>query len=147
MLARPCGYIAIIFNSPHVYPILCRINVTPFSTNLTLTDYVNSFGIIDEFKYIFPFRRSLNFRILEKPKKYSNKFPVLFFVGVFIIVGITIGIARFGYEAMPRNSIADCKKQFINTELETAGFEFCECIHENGKPLDTCLLELENAKQ
>jgi uncharacterized membrane protein YphA (DoxX/SURF4 family) len=101
----------------------------------------------DRLKYILPFKSFSNYGIIEKPKKYSKKFPVLFFTGVFIIVGITIAIARFGYEAMPRNSIADCKKQFVHTELETAGFEFCECIHVNGKPLDACLMEFEKAKK
>jgi len=101
----------------------------------------------DRLKYILLFKRFSNYGIIEKPKKYSKIFPLLFFTGVFITIGLTVVIARFGYEVMPRNSIADCKEQFINTELETAGFEFCECIHENGKPLDTCLIEFENAKK
>jgi hypothetical protein len=100
----------------------------------------------DRLKYILPFKRYSNYGIIEKQKKYSNKFPFLFFAGVFLTVILTVSIARFGFEAMPRNSISDCKKQFINTELETTGFKFCECIHKNGKPLDECLGEFENAK-
>jgi uncharacterized membrane protein YphA (DoxX/SURF4 family) len=101
----------------------------------------------DRLKYILPFKRFSNYGIIEKPKKYSTKFPFLFFAGVFITAVLTVSIARFGYEVMPRNSISDCKKQFRNTELETAEFEFCECIHKNGKPLGECLEEFENAKK
>lgn len=99
----------------------------------------------DRLKYILPFKKFPNYRIFEKPAKYSNKFPFLFFTGVICTAVLTVSIAQFGYEAMPRNSISDCKKQFKNTKNEAAGFKFCECIHNNGKPLDECLEEFENA--
>ena len=101
----------------------------------------------DRLKYILPFNRFSDYGIIDKPKNYSNKFPIFFFTSVSITVLLTVAIARFGFETMPRNSITDCKKQFLNTELETVGIEFCECIHVDGKPLDTCLLELEKAKE
>jgi uncharacterized membrane protein YphA (DoxX/SURF4 family) len=97
----------------------------------------------DKLKYILPLKKHSSFEIIKKPDKYNTKFPFLFFTGVIITVGLTVLMARFGYEVMPRNSISDCKKQFINTELETIGFKFCECIHKHGKPLDACLEEFE----
>ena len=99
----------------------------------------------DRLKYILPFKKYSNYGILEKPKKYSNKFPFLFFTAVVTTVGLTVGIFVFGYEVMPRNSLSDCKKQFVNTEKETVGFQFCECIHKNGNSLNKCLEEYENA--
>ena len=45
---------------------------------------------------------------------------------------------------MPRNSLSDCKKQFVNTEKETVGLQFCECIHKKGNALNKCLEEYEN---
>ncbi len=99
----------------------------------------------DRLKYILPFKKFPRYGIIEKPIKYSNKFPFLFFIGVFCTVVLTVSIAQFGYEAMPRNTISDCKKQFKNTNNEVAGFKFCECIHTNGQPLDKCLEEFENA--
>ena len=99
----------------------------------------------DRLKYILPFKKFPNYIIVEKPIKYSNKFPFLFFTGVIITVGLTVALVQFGYEAMPRNSISDCKNQFKNTKNEVAGYKFCECIHNNGKPLDECLEEFENA--
>ncbi|HEY1038091.1 MAG TPA: DoxX family protein [Bacteroidia bacterium] len=98
----------------------------------------------DRLKYILPFKSS-GYGIIEKPKTYSNKFPFAFFTGVMLTVGLTILLAQYGYDAMPRNSLSDCKKQFENTKNEAAGFKFCECIHTNGKPLDECLEEFEKS--
>lgn len=81
---------------------------------------------------------------MEKPTKYNNKFPFLFFSGVICTVVLTVLIAQYGYEALPRNSISDCKKQFTGTINEAAGYKFCECIHDYGNPLDVCLDEFEN---
>lgn len=88
-----------------------------------------------------------NYGIVEKPIKYNNTFPLAFFIGVIFTVVLTVSIAQFGYEVLPRNSFSDCKKQFINTKNESAGFKFCDCIHNNGKPLDDCLEEFEKAKK
>ena len=85
--------------------------------------------------------------IIAKPAKYSNRFPFIFFTSVFITVALTVAFAQFGYDTMPRNSLSDCKKEFKNTVNEAAGFKFCECIHNNGEPLDVCLAEFENTKK
>ena len=96
----------------------------------------------DRLKNILPLKHS-DLGIVEKPAKYNTKFPFLFFTGIVITIGLTIAFARFGYDVMPRNSLSDCKKQFVNTENEAAGFKFCDCIHINGEPLDECLEELK----
>ena len=101
----------------------------------------------DRLKYILPIKSYPIYGIVGKPAKYSNKFPFLFFAGVICIAVVIVSIAQFGFEAMPRNSLSDCKEQFKNTKNEAAGFEFCECIHNNGRPLDECLEEFENAKK
>ena len=101
----------------------------------------------DRLKYILPFKNYSDFRIFEKPAKYDTKFPFLFFTGVIITVGLTVALSQFGYEAMPRNSLSDCKKQFLNTKNQAVGINFCECIHSKGKPLDQCLEEFNNAKE
>tara|TARA_R110002012_G_C11535968_1_gene600979 strand:+ start:283 stop:999 length:717 start_codon:yes stop_codon:yes gene_type:complete len=98
----------------------------------------------DKLKYILPFKNVPEYGIIKRPKKYSNKFPFLFFTGVIATIGLLIFILTFGPDIMPRNSLSDCKKQFINKENETAGIEFCECVHTNGKPLDECLENFVN---
>ncbi len=101
----------------------------------------------DRLKYLLPFKPYSGNGLIEKPKKYNNKFPFLFFTGVICTVVLTVLIAQYGYDALPRNSISDCKKQFKGTQNEAAGYKFCECIHENGKPLNTCIDEFEIARK
>ena len=97
----------------------------------------------DKIRYILPFRQFSDLGIVEKPKKYSTKFPFLFFLGVVFTVALTILFAHFGYDVMPRNSLSDCKKQFESTKNETVGFAFCECVHQEGQPLNECLKAYE----
>ncbi|MEO6488774.1 MAG: hypothetical protein ABIO04_02445 [Ferruginibacter sp.] len=99
----------------------------------------------DRLKYILPFKQFTNYEIVAKPTKYSDKFPFLFFICVICTVALTISITQFSDEAVPKNSISDCKQQFRNTKNEAVGIKFCECIHNNGKPFDECLEEFENA--
>ncbi|MFD2562198.1 DoxX family protein [Aquimarina rubra] len=98
----------------------------------------------DRLKYILPFKKISDYGIIEKPKKYSNKFPFLFFTTVTVVFGLILLVFIYGHEVMPKNSLSDCKKQFIHTERETEGFQFCQCVHKEGKTLDTCLEEFEN---
>ena len=75
----------------------------------------------------------------------SDKFPALFFAGVFAAVVIcVVGIPSL-YVIKPRNTLAQCVKQFRNTDRTQAGEKFCACIHKNGEPLDQCMNEYFNA--
>lgn len=100
----------------------------------------------DKIKYILPFKKFPDFGIIKKPTKYSSKFPILFFLSVFsTIIGVIL-FSLYGHEVMPRNSLTDCKGQFIGKKNEAAGAVFCECIHAQGNHLEACLEALENAK-
>lgn len=100
----------------------------------------------DKLKYILPFNRYSREASISKPIKYERKFPYLFFIGVISIMGIIVWFAQFGNQVMPRNSLSSCKSQFINADNEHVGFEFCECIHSAGNPLEECLQKLEKRK-
>lgn len=100
----------------------------------------------DSIKYILPFKEFYDYKLFEKPKKYAKEFPFLFFAGVITTIVFFMLLEQFGYDAMPRIRLSDCKEQFKNTNNETAGFDFCECVHTNGKPLDECLDEFEKVK-
>jgi hypothetical protein len=64
----------------------------------------------DRLKYILPFQKFPYYGIIEKPKKYTNKFPFIFFTAEILTVGITVSLAQYAYDVMLRNSLADCKK-------------------------------------
>jgi uncharacterized membrane protein YphA (DoxX/SURF4 family) len=137
------------------FPIIVNIWLLSFAVRfegsfvtsplMVLANFYILFWNYDRLKFILPFKKFPNYEIVEKPIKYSNKFPFLFFIGVISTTVLVVLINHFGYEAMPRNSISDCKEQFKNTKNEAAGFKFCECIHYNGKSLDECLVEFDNS--
>ncbi|MCE7057115.1 DoxX family protein [Algoriphagus sp. AGSA1] len=100
----------------------------------------------DKLRYLLPFSRYSKGVSLAKPAKYENKFPVLFFAGVISTMVFVIWFSFYGHEVMPMNSLKDCKSQFIDRGNEEAGFEFCECIHTVGNPLNDCLDRFEETK-
>jgi hypothetical protein len=86
----------------------------------------------------------MRFRIFLK-QLLNDKFPTLFFAGVFAAVVICmIGIPSL-YSIKPRNTLPQCLKQFKNSSKIKAGENFCNCIHNNGEPLDKCMNEYHNA--
>ena len=77
----------------------------------------------------------------------NDKFPTLFFAGVFAAVVIcVVGIPSL-YSIKPRNTLPHCLRQFKNTNRTQAGEKFCDCIHKNGEPLDKCMNEYFNAPE
>lgn len=101
----------------------------------------------DKLRFLVPFTRHWEEASLPKPEKYSKRFPVLFFAGVAAMMGLVIWFASFGPQIMPRNSLQDCKSQFVNSVDQAAGFAFCECIHSDGYPLAHCLNGLDQNRQ
>jgi hypothetical protein len=101
----------------------------------------------DRLRYLLPYKEFSDLTIFLKPERYSMKFPFLFFSGVFVAMVLTLVFARFGYEVVPRNSVADCNSQFRNNPNEAAGAAFCDCIHMEGRPLDECLEAYKKVKQ
>ncbi len=84
------------------------------------------------------------FRIFFK-QLLNDKFPTLFFAGVFAaIVVCGVGIPSL-YSIKPRNTLLQCQKQFKDSNKTKAGEVFCNCVHQNGEPLDKCMNEYTNA--
>ena len=86
------------------------------------------------------------FRIFLK-QLFSDKFPTLFFAGVFAAVIFFMLVVPKLYDVKPRNTLIQCQKQFKDGSRTTAGNKFCNCIHQNGEPLDKCLNEYNNAPE
>ncbi len=138
------------------FPIILNIWILSFAlrfegsfVSAPLMVLANLFLLVwnyDRLKYILPIKNFGQTKLFVKPKSYTTKFPVLFFSAVVSCVVLTVILAQFGYEVMPRNSISDCKEQFKNTPDKTVGFDFCDCIHNKGKSLTTCLEAFEKDK-
>ncbi|WP_020603047.1 hypothetical protein [Spirosoma spitsbergense] len=93
----------------------------------------------DKWKYILPFNRLPLSNGSTRSRTLNNKFPISFFAGVLAAVVLcVIGIPSL-YSIRPRNTLAQCKKQFNGGNRTKAGYDFCDCIHLHGQPLDSCL--------
>lgn len=78
---------------------------------------------------------------------FSDKFPTLFFAGVFAAVVVcVVGIPSL-YSIKPRNTLPQCLRQFKDSNKIQAGENFCNCIHQNGEPLAKCMNEFQNATE
>ncbi|MDQ7947979.1 MAG: hypothetical protein REI78_02560 [Pedobacter sp.] len=76
----------------------------------------------------------------ERPGKItSNRFPFAFFGGGLIVVLLLVATLTTIFDIMPRNTQNDCMQQCDGSKNPKACQDFCDCIHENGKPLKTCL--------
>lgn len=101
----------------------------------------------EKWKYILPFNRPAISDGLTRKKNLSNKFPTLFFAGVFAAVIVFVAVVPSLYSILPRNTLTQCIKQFKDSRRAKAGEDFCGCIHKNGEPLDKCLNEYNNAPE
>lgn len=134
-------------------PIILNICILSFAVRfdgsfvtaplMVLANLYILFWHYDRLKFILPFKKVSTLTILEKPEKYSTRFPLLFALGVIAAIGVSILFFVYGYKVMPRNSFSECQKQFQNTQNEAAGIKFCECIHTEGNNLNVCLDEFE----
>ena len=96
------------------------------------------------------FRHGLNSlyaRFLKFSKQlFNDKFPLKFFTAVFAaIVFFVVVVPNILYRIKPRNTLIQCQRQFKDKNRTVAGGNFCNCIHQNGEPLDKCLNEYNSA--
>ncbi|RAI99849.1 hypothetical protein LX64_04402 [Chitinophaga skermanii] len=96
-----------------------------------------------KFKYIFPFYRNKD--TLPPNFTRDNRFPGWFFLGVFVTI-LAVGFTVTNvFSIMPRNSYNDCTKNCQNSEDPQACINFCDCVHNQGKPLDSCVAAYNKA--
>jgi uncharacterized membrane protein YphA (DoxX/SURF4 family) len=77
----------------------------------------------------------------------NDKFPALFFAGVFAAIVVCVAGIPSLYYIKPRNTLPQCLRQFKDSSRTQAGEQFCDCIHKNGEPLDKCMNEYFNASE
>ncbi|HEX8516351.1 MAG TPA: DoxX family protein [Bacteroidia bacterium] len=137
------------------FPVILNICILSYSVRFegsTLTSPLMVLGSLflicwhyDRIKYILPFDHSNVLHPVPTKNNLSDKFPTKFFLGVLATVIAIIIFMNFGFEVVPRNSLKDCNSQFTGTNRTEAGARFCDCIHKQGRPLDTCLIEYSKA--
>lgn len=76
---------------------------------------------------------------------FNDRFPFLFFTGVFATVVFFMFIVPRLYSVRPRNTFPQCLSQYNDINRTQAIKGFCNCIHNNGEPLNKCLNDYNNA--
>jgi len=124
-----------------------RFEGTRITTLMLLANLYLLFWDYDRLKYILPFNQSNADIRSTKTKPLNNKFPFAFFGGVVMIAAAVIVINAFIYEIRPGNSLIECTNGCKDSKYPKAGKEFCDCIYNQGKQLDTCLVVYKLAKE
>jgi uncharacterized membrane protein YphA (DoxX/SURF4 family) len=95
----------------------------------------------DKLKFIFLFNHNQE----PPPKAISNKFPAAFFAGVVATVAIVVLVLTNVFDIMPCNTQSECAGQCNVSADPKACYNFCDCIHKKGQPLNKCLDQYRKA--
>ena len=93
----------------------------------------------DRIKCILPFKQGKENGHPASERPLSNKFPFLFFGCVFAMIAAVIIINQFMYDIRPGNSPEECINGCPGNSNPKACEAFCDCIYNQGKPLNDCL--------
>ena len=98
-------------------------------------------------KSILPFKQVRVDDNSTKEKPVNNKFPFLFFGGVVAALATVVFLNNIIYDIRPGNEPAECWNGCPGNSNPKACEEFCDCIHNKGKPLRECLEKYEQSKE
>lgn len=90
-------------------------------------------------KFILPFKFPAAQEVIPKPKILSNRFPTAFVAGVVITIFLVVLTAMNLFNIQPFNTLPSCQRQCPDSTKPNACYNFCECIHTNGRPINECL--------
>ena len=119
---------------------------TSLESDVYTQETVGQSGVFSRYKPSFVYARFINLlkQLFSTKFPFLEKFPFLFFAGVFAAIVFFMIIVPGLYSIRPRNTLTQCLNQFKDKRTE-AGENFCNCIHTNGDPLNKCLNEYNNA--
>jgi len=90
-------------------------------------------------KFILPFKFPAPQAVIPKPKIVSNRFPTAFVAGVVATIFLVVLTAFNIFNIQPFNKLPSCQRQCPDSNKPRACYEFCDCIHTSGRPLNECL--------
>ena len=138
------------------FPIILNICVLAYSVRFegtraaTFLLLANLFLLCwdyDRLKSILPFKQVKTDATLTKEKPLNGKFPFFFFGGVVATLAAVVFLNNIMYDIRPGNAPEECWNGCPGNSNPKACEEFCDCIHNKGKPLGKCLEEYEKAKE
>lgn len=137
-------YLPIILNIC-VLTYATRFEGTRIATLMLLANLYLLWWDSARLKYILPLASSSD--IGKTPnQEVSGKFPWVFFGCAVAAVVSVIVINQFVYDIRPGNSRLECTNGCADNAHPEACKHFCECIYDEGNPLDKCLEEYGKKK-
>ena len=124
-----------------------RFEGTRITTFMLLANVYLLWWDYDRLKQILPFKRSTADIHSANTKPLSNKFPFAFFGGVIAALAAVVVINIFIYDIRPGNSFEECANGCGGNKSPAPRCEFCDCIYNLGKPLDSCLKAYRQSMQ
>ncbi|AXE21436.1 DoxX family protein [Runella rosea] len=137
------------------FPIILNICVLTYSVRFegtraaTFMLLANLFLLCWDYnrlKSILPFKQDKLDAHSIKEKPLKSRFPFLFFGGVVATLALVVFLNNIIYDIRPGNSPEECTNGCPDNSNPKACQEFCDCIHNKGKPIGKCLEEYEKAK-
>ena len=135
------------------FPIILNICVLAYSVRFegtritTLMLLANLFLLVwhyDRLKHVLPLRRTDEDQYVLDG---TSRFPVWFLGFVFAVTVSVIVINQFMYDVRPGNSQLECTNGCNDNRSPNACQHFCDCIYNEGNPLNACLDRYERAKR
>ena len=131
------------------FPIIVNICVLSFAVRFDGSLFTSPLMVLanlyllgwyyDKWKYMLPFNRIVTSDELPAMKSLNNTFPTLFFAGILTTVIVFATVVPRLYRIRPRNTYSQCIRQFRGSNRTKAGYDFCDCIHQQGRSLGGCL--------
>ena len=138
-------YLPIIFNIC-VLTYATRFEGTRIATFMLLANLFLLCWDYARLKYVLPLASSSDVGTTPN-QKMSGKFPLVFFGCVVAVVVLVIVINNFVYDIRPGNSQLECTNGCANNARPEACKRFCNCIYNEGAPLDKCLNEYRKRQE
>jgi uncharacterized membrane protein YphA (DoxX/SURF4 family) len=137
-------YFPIIFNIC-VLTYATRFEGTRIATLMLLANLYLLWWDYARLKLVLPLASSSGVGTAPN-QKMSGKFPWAFFTFVVAVVVSVIVINIFVYDIRPGNSQLECTNGCANNARPEGCQRFCNCIYNEGNPLDKCLEEYGKRK-
>jgi uncharacterized membrane protein YphA (DoxX/SURF4 family) len=99
----------------------------------------------DKIKFILPFKQAKTEPDNPKLLIPNDKFPVKFFLGVFITAVLTVWMIANSYDKKTRNTLQDCYDDCKKSDDKQPCYNFCDCIHIQGQSFRKCSEDLKKA--
>ena len=123
-----------------------RFNGTRLTTLMLLASLFLLVWDYGRLKQILPLRQAVAVEEAHVPVR-TSRLPVWFFGFVLATVVSVVAVDDFLYPIRPGNEPAECANAVQGSGSPGAHQKFCDCIYDDGHPLNRCLDEYRRARK